>query len=196
MTNPEYILEFMRDNDMRFYTISNTFDREQVREFRDRSLDDAIRAMKKYMKNNTGFHRVNLYQSNELLRGGRPKGAPAVFEVTIKGNEFDEKPPEQEQNNTIGNLINPAQSPSGAIVGVDQYLNVHQLNSDLKAENEKLKMQINYMQQNREKEQQNHEKELESIRKEMENKIKEAQDSNQMFSQGLGLLMQRMGVGE
>ena len=90
MTNPEYILEFMRDNDMRFYTISNTFDREQVREFKDRSLDDAIVSMKKYMKNNTGFHRINLYQSNELLRGGRPKGAPAVFEVTIKGNEFDE----------------------------------------------------------------------------------------------------------
>jgi len=189
MTNPEYILEFMRDNDMRFYTISNTFDREQVREFRDRSLDDSIRAMKKYMKNNTGFHRVNLYQSNELLRGGRPKGAPAVFEVTIKGNEFDEKIPEQEQNNNIGNVFNQAQSPSGAIVGVDQYLNVHQLNSDLKAENEKLKMQLDYMKEN-------HEKELESIRKEMENKIKEAQDSNQMFSQGLGILMQRMGVGE
>ena len=163
MTNPEYILEFMRDNDMRFYTISNTFDREQVREFKDRSLDDAIVSMKKYMKNNTGFHRINLYQSNELLRGGRPKGAPAVFEVTIKGNEFDEKPPEQEQS--ISGMMNlGAQSPSGA-------------------------MQLDYMKQN-------HEKELESIRKEMENKIKEAQDSNQMFSQGLGLLMQRMGVGE
>jgi hypothetical protein len=30
----------------------------------------------------------------------------------------------------------------------------------------------------------------------MESKIKEAQDSNQMFSQGLGMIMQRMGVGE
>jgi 3-dehydroquinate dehydratase len=82
-----------------------------------------------------------------------------------------------------------AQSPSGAIVGVDQYLNVHQVNSDLKAENEKLKMQLEFLKSN-------HEKEIDSVRKEMESKIKEAQDSNQMFSQGLGLLMQRMGVGE
>ena len=188
MTNPEYILEFMRDNDMRFYTISNTFDREQVREFKDRSLGDAIVSMKKYMKNNTGFHRINLYQSNEILRGGRPKSAPAVFEVTIKGNEFDEKTPEAEQS--INGMMNlGAQSPTGAIVGVDQYLNVHQVNSDLKAENEKLKMQLEFMKSN-------HDKELDAVRKEMENKIKEAQDSNQMFSQGLGLLMQRMGVGE
>jgi hypothetical protein len=44
--------------------------------------------------------------------------------------------------------------------------------------------------------QSNHTKELENLRKEMESKIKEAQDSNQIFSQGLGLLMSRMGVGE
>jgi hypothetical protein len=83
----------------------------------------------------------------------------------------------------------PQPSPQGAIVGVDQYLNVHALNSDLKAENEKLKMQLEFLQSN-------HTKELDNLRKEMESKIKEAQDSNQIFSQGLGLLMSRMGVGE
>jgi hypothetical protein len=191
MTNPEYILEFMRDNDMRFYTISNTFDRETVRKFEDRSLDDAIREMKRFLKNNTGFHRIYLFQTNEILRGGKPKGNPAIFEVSVQGNEFREDKPE-ETKTPVGlagqmNALSP--SPSGAIVGVDQYLNIHQINADLKTENEKLKMQLDYMKQN-------HERELEQLRRDMDSKIKEAQDSNQMFSQGLGLIMQRMGVGE
>lgn len=188
MTNPEYILEFMRDNDMRFYTVSNTFERETVRKFEDRTLDDAIADMKRFLKNNTGFHRIYLYQSNEILRGGKPKGNPAIFEVSIKGDEFKEKT--NEPTPMAGANYMPASpSPSGAIVGVDQYLSVHQINADLKTENEKLKMQLEYIKNN-------HERELEQLRRDMEAKIKEAQDSNQMFSQGLGLIMQRMGVGE
>lgn len=191
MTNPEYILEFMRDNDMRFYTISNTFDRETVRKFEDRSLDDAIREMKRFLKNNTGFHRIYLFQTNEILRGGKPKGNPAIFEVSVQGNEFREDKPEENKPSMglAGQLTAPSPSPSGAIVGVDQYLNIHQVNSELRTENEKLKMQLEYMKQN-------HERELEQLRRDMDGKIKEAQDSNQMFSQGLGLIMQRMGVGE
>jgi hypothetical protein len=191
MTNPEYILEFMRDNDMRFYTISNTFDRETVRKFEDRSLDDAIREMKRFLKNNTGFHRIYLFQTNEILRGGKPKGNPAIFEVSVQGNEFREDKPEETKTpvGLTGQMNAPSPSPSGAIVGVDQYLNIHQINADLKTENEKLKMQLDYMKQN-------HERELEQFRRDMDSKIKEAQDSNQMFSQGLGLIMQRMGVGE
>lgn len=189
MTNPEYILEFMRDNDMRFYTISNTFDRETVRKFEDRGLDEALRDMKRFLKNNTGFHRIYLYQTNEILRGGKPKGNPAMFEVSVKGNEFEEKSNETPTPVNGFAMNPPSPSPVGAIVGVDQYLNIHQINSDLKTENEKLKMQIGFMQSN-------HERELENVRREMEAKIKEAQDSNQMFSQGLGMIMQRMGVGE
>lgn len=176
---------------MRFYTISNTFDRETVRKFEDRSLDDAIREMKRFLKNNTGFHRIYLFQTNEILRGGKPKGNPAIFEVSVQGNEFREDKPEENKPSMglAGQLTAPSPSPSGAIVGVDQYLNIHQINADLKTENEKLKMQLEYMKQN-------HERELEQLRRDMDGKIKEAQDSNQMFSQGLGLIMQRMGVGE
>lgn len=191
MTNPEYILEFMRDNDMRFYTVVNTFDRETVRKFEDRSLDDAIRDMKRFLKNNTGFHRIYLFQNNEILRGGKPKANPAIFEVSIQGNEFREEKTEEPtaSRGLAGQLTAPSPSPSGAIVGVDQYLSIHAINSELKTENEKLKMQLDYMKQNSERE-------LEQLRREMETKIKEAQDSNQMFSQGLGMIMQRMGVGE
>jgi len=193
MTNPEYILEFMQENDMRYWIIANSFDRETNRQFNDMGLDESIRRMRNFFKHNTGFHRIKLYQSNEILRGGRPKQEPAIFEVTIQGSEFkDKKPGEGNTPTPLGNMNfsqPPQPSPQGAIVGVDQYLNVHALNSDLKAENEKLKMQLEFLQSN-------HTKELENLRKEMESKIKEAQDSNQIFSQGLGLLMSRMGVGE
>jgi len=188
MTNPEYVLEFMQENDFRYWTIHNSFDREVSRSFNDISLDDAIRKLKRYMKNNTGFFRIKLYQLNEILRGGKPKGEPAMFEVQMSGKEFEDKPKHSE-GAPIGSMtpINP--SPQGAIVGVDQYLNIHNVNAELKAENEKLKMQLDYMQQN-------HEKELENLRREMDSKIKEAQDSNAMFGQGISMLMQRMGVGE
>jgi len=192
MTNPEYILEFMRDNDMRFYTISNTFDREPVREFEDRSLDDAIREMKRFLKNNTGFHRIYLFQTNEILRGGKPKGNPAIFEVSVQGNEFREDKPEETKTpvGLAGQLTAPSPSPSGGYCGrrsVFKYTPGKR--GSKKPENEKLKMQLEYMKQN-------HERELEQLRRDMDGKIKEAQDSNQMFSQGLGLIMQRMGVGE
>lgn len=190
MTNPEYILEFMQENDMRYFIIANSFDRETTRQFSEVGLEDAIRRMKRFFANNTGFHRIKLYSSNEILRGGKPKQEPAMFEVTLSGE--DKKQPREGNQVPIGNLSNyahPNPSPMGAIVGVDQYLNVHAINADLKAENEKLKMQLEFLQQN-------HARELESLRVDMERKIKEASDSNQIFTQGLGMLMGRMGIGE
>lgn len=188
MTNPEYVIEFMQENDFRYWTVSNSFDREINRQFQDMSLEESVRKMKRFLKNNTGFHRIKLFQTNEVMRGGKPRSEPAMFEVTISGKEFDDKPKHAEGVPLSG--MTPAQpSPTGAIVGVDQYLNVHSMNADLKAENEKLKMQLDFMQQN-------HEKELENLRREMDAKIKEAQDSNAMFGQGISMLMQRMGVGE
>ena len=53
MTRPEYVLDFMRDYDMRYFTISNSFDREVVRDFREKSLDDAVLKMEKNFKNET-----------------------------------------------------------------------------------------------------------------------------------------------
>ena len=41
-----------------------------------------------------------------------------------------------------------------------------------------------------------HEKDLDRLRADQEIALKAAKDSNQMFSQGLGMLMNRMGVGE
>ena len=41
-----------------------------------------------------------------------------------------------------------------------------------------------------------HVRELERLRSDHEAALKAAKDSNQMFSQGLGMLMNRMGVGE
>lgn len=189
MTNPEYILEFMRENDMRFYTLSNSFDRETVKQFNEQSLDDGIRKLERFFKNNKGFFRIKLYSSNNVKRDGSPNEKPTIFEVNLTGEEFKDKA----SNEGLGSLepLNRPNysSPMGAVVGMDKYLDKHEVVSELKATIVRLEMENNYLKEN-------HAKELETLRKDLEARIKEAQDSNAMFGQGISMLMQRMGVAE
>ena len=189
MTNPEYILEFMRENDMRFYTLSNSFDRETVKQFNEQSLDDGIRKLERFFKNNKGFFRIKLYSSNNVKRDGSPNEKPTIFEVNLTGEEFKDKA----ANDGLGSVepLNRPNysSPMGAVVGMDKYLDKHEVVSELKAAIVRLEMENNYLKEN-------HAKELESLRKDLESRVKEAQDSNAMFGQGISMLMQRMGVAE
>ena len=188
MTNPEYVLDFMRENDMRFFSISNSFDREVIKDFRDKSLDEAIEKMKKYFKNNMGFSRVKLYTINDMKRDGSPVERPTIFELSISGKEFDDKPSGDDYGmSRVTPVAHP--SPAGAVVGVDQYLHKHNELADLKADKIRLEMQIENLKEK-------FEREIESLKKEYEQKLKEANDSNAMFGQGISMLMQRMGVGE
>jgi len=187
MTNPDYVLEFMRDNDMRFYSISNSFDREVIKDFKDKSLDEAINKLHRYFKNNVGFNRVKLFTSNDMKRDGSPVEKPTIFELNITGEEFKDKKEGIEGVDRVHSVVHP--SPSGAVVGVDQYLHKHNELSELKADKIRLELEIKYLQEK-------FEKEIELLKKEYEQKLKEAQDSNAMFGQGISMLMSRMGVGE
>jgi hypothetical protein len=39
MTDPHYILEYMQDNDLRYFQVANQFNRDVVVSFNDRSLE-------------------------------------------------------------------------------------------------------------------------------------------------------------
>lgn len=189
MTNPEYILEFMRENDMRFYTLSNSFDRETVKQFGEHSLDDGIRKLERFFKNNKGFFRIKLYSSNAVKRDGSPTEKPTIFEVNLTGEEFKEKKtPEGLGSMEPLTRVSPP-SPIGAVVGMDKYLDKHEVVAELKSTIVRLEMENQYLKEN-------HAKELESLRKDLEARIKEAQDGNAMFGQGISMLLQRMGVAE
>jgi hypothetical protein len=186
MTDPHYILEYMSENDLRYFQVANNFNRDVVSSFNDRSLEEGIDKMRKFLSKNTGFHRVKLYSSNDLRANGVPKQEPQIFEVSITGKEFD---PKKEDTNISGFGVNPSYPSAGGIIGVEQYLSKHEENATLREKIKGLELEIQYL-----RDQNN--RDIERLRSDHEAALKAAKDSNQMFSQGLGMLMQRMGVGE
>ena len=191
MTRPEYVLDFMRDYDMRYFTISNSFDREVVRDFREKSLDDAVLKMEKNFKNHVGFQRIKLYSDPSLKRDGSPTEKPTIFEVSITGHEFE---PKKEEGNISGvesyHHMARVQHPTpSSMVSLDQYLVKHESLSELKAEKIRLELELKHTIEK-------YEKAIEDLKKEHDSKLKEAQDSNAMFGQGISMIMQRMGVTE
>lgn len=184
MTNPEYILEFMRDNDYRYFNVTNSYDVDTQKQFNGCELDEGIRRMERFLKNSTGFHRIKLYQSNECNRQGRPVERPQIFEVSLTGKEFAPKE-EPGLNGTNPTGILP--SPSGAIVGVDQYLSKHEEVASLKADLVRLTMENQFLRDA-------HARELESMRRDHESKLKEAKDSQAMVMQGLSAMASGMNL--
>ena len=187
MTDPHYILEYMQDNDLRYFQVANQFNRDVVVSFNDRSLEDGVEKMRKFLSKNTGFHRIKLYSNNDLKANGVPRQEPQVFEVSSTGKEFDA--PKAEVKEITGFGINPGYPSAGGIIGVEQYLNKHEENATLREKIKGLELELQYMRDQ-------HNRELERLRSDNDAALKAAKDSNQMFSQGLGMIMQRMGVGE
>ena len=187
MTDPHYILEYMQDNDLRYFQVANQFNRDVVVSFNDRSLEDGVEKMRKFLSKNTGFHRIKLYTNNDLKANGVPRQEPQVFEVSITGKEFDE--PKAEVKEITGFGVNPGYPSAGGIIGVEQYLNKHEENATLREKIKGLELELQYMRDQ-------NTRDIDRMRVDHENALKAAKDSNQMFSQGLGMLMNRMGVGE
>lgn len=183
MTNPDYILEFMQDNGYPYFVITNGSNRPIVTSFNDRSLGQGIDALKKYFANNTGFMRVYLYETNEFKGNSKePKSAPQIFEVSLTGNESREP--------GVGSVNLPpvsVQSPNNGIIGIETYLGKHEENSSLKEKLARLELEIEMLKRD-------HERELNSLKEKHESDLKAAKDGNQMITQGLGMLMQHMGV--
>lgn len=189
MTDPLYILDFMRDNDMRFFTISNSFDRETVKQFGDNSLDEGIQKLEKLFKHNKGFFRVKLYSVSDTKRDGTPTQKPCIFEGSIVGDEFKKEKPVTGLGNVENVVHHSAPSPTGAHVDLNKYLDKHEVVSELRATIVRLEMELSHTKEN-------HARELEQHKKDSESKLKEATDSNAMFGQGISMLMSRMGVAE
>jgi hypothetical protein len=187
MTDPHYILEYMQDNDLRYFQVANQFNRDVVVSFNDRSLEDGVEKMRKFLSKNTGFHRIKLYSNNDLKTNGVPRQEPQVFEVSITGKEFD--PPKEDSAPITGFGVNPGYPSAGGIIGVEQYLSKHEENATLREKIKGLELELQYLRDQ-------HNREIERLRNDQEIALKAAKDSNQMFSQGLGMLMNRMGVGE
>ena len=184
MTDPHYILEYMQDNDLRCFQIANQFNRDVVVSFNDRSLEEGVDKMRKFLSKNTGFHRVKLYSNNDLKANHVPRQEPQVFEVSITGKEFEE--PKVEVKEITGYGVAPGYPSPGGIIGVEQYLNKHEENATLREKIRGLELELQYLRdQNL--------KEIDSLKTAHAKELTDAKDNKQIFMSGLQMFAERAG---
>lgn len=206
MTKPEYILEFMRDGDFRFFSVTNGYDNDVIRQMAPTTIDESVERLHKFFNNTSGMFRVKLYTSNELKRDGNPRQEPQIFEVQLNGqpisiggfDDFDDDPPKRGRKNNEPDdyepfpqppMYNPGMGAQGGIFGVETYMKQTQEIVDLKE-------RIKTMEHRLEMQQFTHKMELERLKDRHEAELKEAKDSNAMLGQGIGLLMNKMGISD
>jgi len=187
MTDPHYILEYMQDNDLRYFQIANQFNRDVVVSFNDRSLEEGVDKMRKFLSKNTGFHRVKLYSNNDLKANHVPRQEPQVFEVSITGKEFEE--PKVEVKEITGYGVTPGYPSPGGIIGVEQYLNKHEENATLREKIRGLELELQYLRDQ-------NTRDLESLKTAHSKELSDAKDTRQIAMQGFNMIAQRFGVGE
>lgn len=184
MTDPHYILEYMQDNDLRYFQIANQFNRDVVVSFNDRSLEEGIDKMRKFLSKNTGFHRVKLYSNNDLKANHVPRQEPQVFEVSITGKEFEE--PKVEVKEITGYGVAPGYPSPGGIIGVEQYLNKHEENATLREKIRGLELELQYLRDQ-------NTRDLESLKTTHSKELTAAKDNKAMFLEGVGMLGSHLG---
>jgi len=206
MTKPEYILEFMKDGDFRFFSVTNGYDNDVIRQMSPTTIEDSVERLHKFFNNTSGMFRVKLYTSNELKRDGNPRQEPQIFEVQLNGqpisiggfDNFDEPAPRGRQQRPVDNFddepafpggFNPGVGAPGGIFGIETYMGQTREIMELKEKIKDLTNKLEFMQYQ-------HKMELERIQDRHAQELKEAKDGNALLGQGLGMLMSKMGVSE
>lgn len=85
MTSPQFIMDIMREQDLRYFTIVDSEYRLQYQQWQPISLEESVSRLKKFIDHcstNTMF-RINLYPTNERLKDGTPKRDGLSYEVMI-----------------------------------------------------------------------------------------------------------------
>lgn len=197
MTKPEYILEFMRDGDFRYFIVSNGYDNDVIRQMQPTQIEDSVDRMNKFFNNTTGQYRVKLYTTNELKRDGNPRQDPQIFEVqltgqTIGGFVLDDEPiPFRNNNENLGNYdnYNSMGGGGGGMFGIDTYMGQTREIMDLK---EKIKM----LEHKLEMVTFTHKHEMDRIIDKHRGEIDKASDTQAIIGQSFGMIMKNMGMSE
>lgn len=201
MTTPEYIIEFMRDGDYRFFIVTNGYDNDVIRQMQPCTIEDSTERLTKFFSNTTGQYRVKLYTSNELKRDGDPRQDPQVFEVQLTGKPlkgigaFDDEdeafPPRPNAGNynAFDGGFNGFVGASQGVFGFDKYDAMKDEILSLKERIRDLTNQIQFMQFK-------HETELARLRDSHKIELDKASSNKELLGSGIGMLMNKMGMGE
>lgn len=202
MTRPDYVIEFMRDGDFRYFIVSNGYDKDVIRQMSPTTIEDSVDRMTKFFNNTTGQYRVKLYTSNDLKRDGEPRQEPQIFEVALDGKKigsyrYDDDDDDDDyrrppmNNNPINGFDNYSMNPNlgGGLFGLDTYMSqtreIMELKEKIKSLEHKLEM-VEFM----------HKSDIARLQDKHLREIKEAKDSNAMLGQGLGIIMNKMGLSD
>jgi|APGre2960657373_1045057.scaffolds.fasta_scaffold04450_4 hypothetical protein len=202
MTTPEYIIEFMRQGDYRFYIVTNGYDNDVIRQMQPCTVEDSTESLSKFFSNTTGQYRVKLYTSNELKRDGDPRQDPQVFEVQLTGkplkfggmgsvDEDEPFPPRPNAGNynAFGGGFDGFGGASQGVFGFDKYDQMKDEILGLKERIRDLTNQIQFMQFK-------HETELGRLRDSHKLELDKASSNKELLGSGIGMLMNKMGMGE
>ena len=203
MTSPEYIIEFMRDGDFRFFIVSNGYDNDVIRQMQPCTIEDSSERLTKFFSNTTGQYRVKLYTSNELKRDGDPRQDPQVFEVQLNGkpiksglsgfDDEDEPMPIRNQNNGNYNAFGGGMDNFGGgnqgVFGFDKYDQLKDQIIELKEQIKDLKNQLQFLSFK-------HETELGRMTDKHRAELEKASSNKELLGSGIGMLMSKMGMGE
>jgi len=146
MTSPEYVIEFMRDADLRYFIVANGYDKDVLRHFAPTELEESVKILQRFLEKSTGSYRVKLYNSNELKRDGYPRAYPQTFEVHLTGKKLFEEE-EEKKPAGMGGFEGLGYSPyqSGEKISIEQYVAALNENADLKRQVATLELRIEFL---------------------------------------------------
>lgn len=199
MTRPEYVIEFMRDGDFRYFIVCNGYDKDVIRQMSPTTIEDSVDRMTKFFNNTTGQYRIKLYTSNDLKRDGEPRQDPQIFEVALDGKKIGAYAYDEEEDFSpvanprgLGGFDNYSmqQSPmANGMFGLDTYMNqtreIMDLKEKIKSLEHKLEM-VEYM----------HRNDIARLQDKHDRELKDAKDSNALMGQGIGIIMNKMGLSD
>lgn len=152
MTSPEFIMEVMREQDLRYFTILDSEYRLQYQQWQPISLEESVARLKRFIDNCSvnSIFRINLYSTNERLKDGSPKRDGLTYEVMITESLRDKQRvtdnPQQTPMMGFDQFVDKAYSAgSMGAIDLDRYLTTKDQILQLQLKIQQLEMEKKYI---------------------------------------------------
>jgi hypothetical protein len=170
MTTPEFVIDVMREQDLRYYLIQDSEYRTMYQQWQPISLEESVARFERFIKNcsTNSIFRINLFGTNERLKDGTPKRDGLTYEVMITESLRDKKQeqPQYQQagmNGFDGYVDKAYNAGSMGAIDLDRYLSSKDEILKLQLRIQQLEMENRYLTDR-------NTRDLESLRKEYEAK--------------------------
>jgi cell division protein FtsB len=159
MVSPQFVIDTMRDLNMRFFAIQDANYNLQYQQFQPIPIEDSIKKMERFIRDaGTGMYRISIFQTNDRKANGEPKSSGFHYEVMIteslkqpadfSASQHGQSNPGSNQTETaIAGMLSQGTGMMGG-VGLDRYLNEKDTIMALRLEIQQLKMEKKFLEDN------------------------------------------------